>query len=226
MSVCRAAVLAVSLWLGASLWPGGLAPCRAGEVVAVETSAVAVCPGDCDGNYRVSVSELIQGVNIALDRVPVASCAAVDADLDGRVTIGELVRAVGNALGVCACPFDFATSSLEADVACVYQGRWNDVCGDASLQATFAGDGTSLGVAVVAGGGPPIAFLSVVADANTANLAGYAIGDETVVLPGLVSLAEDRSELRIAPSEAAELIIRDCPFTGYDGRLVEVVTLP
>jgi len=227
MTVRRGAALAMVVWMGMSVAAG--TPSRAADAVALGagTSTFEICPGDCDGNYRVSVSELIQGVNIALERVAAASCRAVDANMDGRVTIGELVRAVGNALGVCACPFDFASPSLDAGVACVYQGRWNDVCGDSSLQATFAGDGESLGVALVVGGGsPPIAFLSVVEDGNAANLVGYTIGETAVQLPGTVGLAADHRALTIAPDEASDLLIRDCAFTGYEGRLVEVVRLP
>jgi len=197
-----------------------------GVGVAAGTSSLDVCAGDCNTDFRVSVSELIQGVNIALERAPAANCRAVDGDADGRVTIAEVVRAVGNALGVCPCPFDFATPSLQAGVACVYEGRWNDTCGDGSLQATYAGDGNSLGVALIVGGdSPPVAFLSVVQSANQASLAGYVIGDTTETLPGSVTLSADRRDLRVEPAEPADLVIRDCAFEAYAGRLVEVVEL-
>lgn len=60
-----------------------------------------VCVGDCDGNRRVSVAELVTGVNIALDRSPVSICAALDRDSDQRVTVAELVDAVSRALRGC-----------------------------------------------------------------------------------------------------------------------------
>ncbi len=58
------------------------------------------CPGDCDGNRRVTIEELIAGVNVALGRTS-PECAAMDRNDNGQVTIDELVRAVDAALGGC-----------------------------------------------------------------------------------------------------------------------------
>jgi hypothetical protein len=66
------------------------------------TGPTTACPGDCDGDRRVAISELISAVNIALSRAAVATCAAVDRDRDGVVRINELISAVGSALGGCA----------------------------------------------------------------------------------------------------------------------------
>jgi hypothetical protein len=75
------------------------------ETAATPTATASqpppACVGDCDGNGTVIISELIIGVNIALDRSNVAVCRAFDTTGDGRVTINELVAAVGNALGSC-----------------------------------------------------------------------------------------------------------------------------
>lgn len=68
---------------------------------ATATEPVPLCVGDCDGNGTVIISELITGVNIALDRADIAVCRAFDANGDGRVTINELIAAVGNALSGC-----------------------------------------------------------------------------------------------------------------------------
>ncbi len=54
--------------------------------------------GDCDGDRRVAINELISGVRIALDTASLATCAVFDADLDFAVSISELVRAVNFAL--------------------------------------------------------------------------------------------------------------------------------
>jgi hypothetical protein len=59
------------------------------------------CPGDCDDSQAVVVSELVRGVNIALDRAVLGSCAAFDTGGDGRVSVNELVAAVGAALRGC-----------------------------------------------------------------------------------------------------------------------------
>ena len=62
------------------------------------------CVGDCDGNDRVEVNELIQGVNISLGNVPAFVCAPLDPDGSESVTISELITAVGN--GLDGCPPD------------------------------------------------------------------------------------------------------------------------
>lgn len=62
------------------------------------------CPGDCNGDGKVTVEELIAAVAVALKSSPPASmksCLPIDADLDYRVGIDELVQAVKHALGGC-----------------------------------------------------------------------------------------------------------------------------
>lgn len=54
--------------------------------------------GDCDGDGRVTVAELVRGVRIALGSELLSACAAFDQDSDGRVSVSELVRAVAVAL--------------------------------------------------------------------------------------------------------------------------------
>jgi hypothetical protein len=53
--------------------------------------------GDCNGDGRVSVNELVTAVNIALGNTPMSACVAVDADGSGSVEVNELIRAVNNA---------------------------------------------------------------------------------------------------------------------------------
>lgn len=65
------------------------------------TEPVTACPGDCDGNGRVSIAELVRAVNIALQNDTVANCRAADVNGDGRVTINELIQAVNSALQQC-----------------------------------------------------------------------------------------------------------------------------
>ncbi len=59
------------------------------------------CPGDCNGDGQVSISELIRGVNIALARAAPAECPGLDVNGDDQVSIAELVRAVNAALSGC-----------------------------------------------------------------------------------------------------------------------------
>jgi hypothetical protein len=59
------------------------------------------CAGDCSGNARVTIDELIRGVRIAIGEIAVATCPVFDRDADGTVTVAELVQAVAAALGGC-----------------------------------------------------------------------------------------------------------------------------
>lgn len=56
--------------------------------------------GDCNGNHRVTVDELVAIVSIALGRRPLYECAAADSDADTRLTIDEVVAAVATALAL------------------------------------------------------------------------------------------------------------------------------
>jgi hypothetical protein len=57
---------------------------------------------DCNGDGSVGISDLITGVSIVLGTAELASCAAIDADDSGAVTIAELIAAVSQALDGCA----------------------------------------------------------------------------------------------------------------------------
>jgi len=65
------------------------------------TVSGAACDGDCDGDGRVAIHELVNGVRIALGSSPLVTCSACDANGDGAVSVDELVRAVNAALGAC-----------------------------------------------------------------------------------------------------------------------------
>jgi hypothetical protein len=60
------------------------------------------CPGDCNGDRRAALDEVIRIVNVALGLVDLASCTAADTDGDGSLAIDELVAAVASALDECA----------------------------------------------------------------------------------------------------------------------------
>jgi hypothetical protein len=66
------------------------------------TPPPAPCVGDCSGEHRVTVDDLIKGVNIALGNVAIDVCAAFDLNGDGRVEVNELISAVASALNGCA----------------------------------------------------------------------------------------------------------------------------
>lgn len=74
------------------------------EPWALPIAALAVdpvCAGDCDGNARVGIDELVRGVGIALGSTPAATCPAFDGDGDAMVSIAELITAVTAALNGC-----------------------------------------------------------------------------------------------------------------------------
>lgn len=64
-------------------------------------AANEMCPGDCNGDWSVSIDELIRGVSMALGRMDSDGCPAFDASGDHRVAVGELVAAVRNTLVGC-----------------------------------------------------------------------------------------------------------------------------
>lgn len=64
------------------------------------SAATEGCVGDCNGDGKVTVDELVVGTQLALT-AGVTGCTAIDADCDGSVAIDELVVAVGYALGGC-----------------------------------------------------------------------------------------------------------------------------
>ena len=67
---------------------------------ATLTPVAPACTGDCDGNGRVEVNELVKGVNIALGIFPASACPAFE-DPQGIVDIAQLIKGVNNALGGC-----------------------------------------------------------------------------------------------------------------------------
>jgi glucose/arabinose dehydrogenase len=75
------------------------------------------CVGDWAGDGRVTIDDLIRGVNIALGGPALSTCAALDANADGTVSIDELVRAVSAALMGCPTAPTLTATLLAADTA-------------------------------------------------------------------------------------------------------------
>jgi len=71
------------------------------ELWAAPLAALLGCPGDCDENRRVTIDELVQGVNIILGVAPTNACSRLDLDGSGAVTIDELATAVDAAINGC-----------------------------------------------------------------------------------------------------------------------------
>ena len=71
------------------------------SVFTTPASGQSSCPGDCDGNRRVTIAELTVGVRIALGRSDGAECPAFDTNDSGSVSVAELIAAIGAALDRC-----------------------------------------------------------------------------------------------------------------------------
>lgn len=67
----------------------------------VRALAPVGCAGDCNTDGTVTINELIAGVNIAQNTLPLAACAAMDTNYDGQITIDEIIAATNRALGEC-----------------------------------------------------------------------------------------------------------------------------
>src|SRR5262249_45983616 len=71
------------------------------SLAATPAARGALCQGDCNGDGRVEVHELLRGVSIALGSASYRVCPPVDADGDQNVTVAELLGAINPALSQC-----------------------------------------------------------------------------------------------------------------------------
>jgi hypothetical protein len=77
-------------------------PTATATTAATATAAPPpICTGDCDGNGRVTISDLVRGVSIALGNAPLAACPAFDCAGTHQVPISCLIRGVNAALQGC-----------------------------------------------------------------------------------------------------------------------------
>ena len=75
--------------------------------------ASAICVGDCNGDGKVTIDELLRGVGIILGRFPIEPCAALDCMQTGTVSIACLIQGVNNAL--VGCPIEPVAFTAELD---------------------------------------------------------------------------------------------------------------
>jgi len=67
-------------------------------------NAAAACVGDCDGDGRVALHEVILAIGIALGRQTTDECPDADPAGDGVTMLHEVVRVVQSSLADCATP--------------------------------------------------------------------------------------------------------------------------
>lgn len=77
-------------------------PTNAETKTPMPTGTPILCVGDCNGDGRVTIDNIIILVHIALGLRPVDDCQAGDVNRDNAITLDELVRAVANALNDCS----------------------------------------------------------------------------------------------------------------------------
>lgn len=98
--------------LAAALW-----------LVAAGATAQPPCIGDCDGDARIGIDDLVAGIGAILSPDPPA-CVEWDPDGDGRVLITDLVRGVGLALDGACTP---APARLD-DILALVRPLWAAAC--------------------------------------------------------------------------------------------------
>jgi hypothetical protein len=88
-----------------ALTPLFLAVTLSSGFVSLPNAALSIggpnCVGDCDNSGTVTVDELVQGVGIALETLPLDRCQPFDCNGTGQVTVDCLVQAVNAALNGC-----------------------------------------------------------------------------------------------------------------------------
>ena len=75
------------------------------------------CPGDCNVDRRVDVSELVEGVGILLGQDSLGVCPALDSNDDSDLRIDELVTAIERSLHGCREPSTPTQTSIETPTA-------------------------------------------------------------------------------------------------------------
>ena len=65
------------------------------------TPVWGLCAGDCNGNGRVEISELVRAVNVALGSSEIRVCRPADRNASETLEIDELLAAVGSSLDGC-----------------------------------------------------------------------------------------------------------------------------
>jgi hypothetical protein len=205
-------------------------------------AAAPACTGDCDGNDRVTIDELVRAVRMALGELPIGECRSIDVNGNDQVTIDELVAAVANALSGCApagaCPFDFLddTSDPRSPV-CAFEGRWNPDCGGAMLEAAFAASrvDSSPTPGVTPTPAPPLVVVALlepenpdaptfvagtVTSARSADIVGWFTDAENLSdftpLAGTIELSENGGTLTVSPM-TPPFAIDGCDFVDYAG---------
>ncbi len=113
----------------------GLAALALGICLAAAPAEAQSCPGDCDGDGTVTISELIRAVNISLGSQPLSNCMAADTSGDGTVAINELIQAVNASLGGCPPPSTPPTATATPEPTSTATSPPSTDCGNGIIDA-------------------------------------------------------------------------------------------
>jgi outer membrane protein assembly factor BamB len=70
-------------------------------VLLLAAPPAIACVGDCNGDAKVAINELVVSVRISLGAVAIEACDAIDNNRDRAVAINELIRGVTKSLNGC-----------------------------------------------------------------------------------------------------------------------------
>jgi len=73
-----------------------------GQTLTCRAEVNLSCAGDCNGDHRVDVQELVRGIRIALGEVDLVMCTRFDRNGSRQITVDELVSGVSNVLDGCS----------------------------------------------------------------------------------------------------------------------------
>jgi hypothetical protein len=106
-----------------------VATIAAAAVLSLVRPAEAGCFGDCDGDGRIGIDDLLRQVAVVLGDRPLDDCRSADVVPDGTLSASELVFVIGTALQGCPRPVRFAAAQY-VPVGSVADAAVADVDGD------------------------------------------------------------------------------------------------
>jgi hypothetical protein len=170
--------------------------------------AGAQCLGDFDGNGMVAINEIITSVNNALNGCQGTGATPTPTPMGG------------------SCPIDFSDDNTAAGTPdCFYTGRWNQSCGDDTLEARWISNGQFVVVGFLGFPGDGLFYGAQVTSATAADLVGWftkADASDLQASLGSLTLGSSGDTLVVAPNDVP-FQVDGCDFARYDGVLTDVV---
>jgi hypothetical protein len=129
-----------------SLWVTAL-------VLLTLRSAAPACVGDCEMDGRVTVTELITMVDVALGSAAVSACMPGDADNDGTIRVHEIVLGVNSFSN--DCPASASPTPTPTSGTAQYVGDYHGTSSDGAIGVRFHvnANGSASGFLDFLGGG-------------------------------------------------------------------------